>query len=54
MKSYEIDILEFAYEDMQLSKSFYEQQAENLGQYFISSILTDIKSLSFYKYVKMG
>ena len=48
MKSYEIDVLEFAYEDMQLSKSFYEYQAENLGQYFISSILTDIKSLSFY------
>jgi hypothetical protein len=48
MKSYEIDILEFAFEDMLLSKSFYEQQAENLGQYFISSILTDIESLSFY------
>ena len=37
MKSYKIDILEFAYEDMKLSKSFYEQQAENLGQYLLNS-----------------
>ncbi len=48
MKSYTIEILEFAYEDIELSKSFYEQQADNLGQYFTSSILTDVRSLSLY------
>ncbi len=48
MKTYELDILEFAYEDMRLSKSFYEQQSDNLGKYFINSILTDMESLSFY------
>ena len=48
MKTYEIDILEFVYEDMRLGKSFYERQVQNLGNYFINSIFSDIESLSFY------
>jgi len=48
MKTYEIVILEFAYEDMNSSKLFYDKQAVNLGKYFINSVLTDIESLSFY------
>jgi len=48
MKTYEIVILEFAYEDMNSSKHFYDKQAVNLGRYFVNSVLTDIESLSFY------
>jgi len=53
MKSYEVNILEFAYEDMRFGKSFYEQQSDNLGKYFINSILIDIESLSFYGGIHM-
>jgi len=53
MKTYKINILEFAYSDMRISKSFYEQQSKDLGKYFINSILTDIESLSFYGGIHM-
>jgi len=48
MRIYDIKILEFAYEDMNNSKLFYDKQSINLGRYFVNSILTDIESLSFY------
>ncbi|HIP58867.1 MAG TPA: type II toxin-antitoxin system RelE/ParE family toxin [Campylobacterales bacterium] len=48
MRAYKVDILEFAYEDMRLGKYFYNEQDENLGRYFVNSVLTDIESLSFY------
>ncbi len=48
MKIYKIKILEFAYEDMRDGEYFYKKQSENLGTYFVNSILNDIESLSFY------
>ena len=33
---------------MRLSKSFYEEQTHNLGNYFVNSVFADIESLSFY------
>ncbi len=53
MKTYKVDVLEFAYDDMRIGKSFYERQSSNLGKYFINSILTDIESLSFYGGIHM-
>jgi len=48
MKTYQVTILEFGYEDLNLGKSFYENQLSQLGNCFVNSILTDIESLSFY------
>jgi len=48
MRAYKIDILEFAYEDINNSKLFYDKQAVNLVRYSVNSVLTDIEFLSFY------
>jgi len=48
MKSYILFISELAQEDLKNAKSFYDEQAENLGDYFIDSLLVDLESLQFY------
>ncbi len=48
MKTYQVKVLSFAYEDIDRAKSFYDNQSQNLGRYFTDSILTDLESLSFY------
>ncbi len=48
MKNYRVEVLAFAYEDLFAAKQFYERQADNLGKYFLNSLLTDIESLSFF------
>ncbi len=48
MRNYSIEILSFGYEDLFTAKKFYERQTMNLGKYFMSSLLTDIESLTFF------
>lgn len=48
MKIREIFILEEALEDLQIGSDFYEEQEEGIGDYFSSSLLSDIKSLKIY------
>ncbi len=43
-----IRILAQAAEDLELGKAFYRVQDEGLGDYFTSSLLSDIRSLRFY------
>ena len=48
MKNYVLFLTELAKEDMKIGQQFYENQSENLGDYFIDSILMDLESLKFY------
>jgi hypothetical protein len=48
MKVREVFILEEALEDLQIGSDFYEEQEEGIGDYFSSSLLSDIKSLRLY------
>jgi len=48
MKSYLLSITKLAQKDLQDAKSFYDEQAENLGDYFIDSLFVDLDSLQFY------
>jgi hypothetical protein len=48
-----IRILNSAYNDLLVGRLFYENQAENLGEYFINSLLADIDSLVLYGGVHM-
>ncbi|OQY12768.1 MAG: hypothetical protein B6I31_02580 [Desulfobacteraceae bacterium 4572_19] len=43
-----IRILTSAYNDLKRGRLFYESQAENLGEYFFSTLFSDIDSLIFY------
>jgi hypothetical protein len=43
-----IRILESALQDLSAGRSFYESQAEGLGQYFLDSLFSDIDSLHLY------
>jgi len=43
-----IKILESATQDLVRGFTFYEEQSEGLGQYFLDSLFADIDSLSFY------
>jgi len=48
MKEYKVELTEFAQEDLQRAKEFYDLQADFLGNYFIDSIFIDLESLRFY------
>ena len=48
MKEYILSLTELAKADMKIGQSFYQSQSENLGDYFIDSILMDLESLKFY------
>jgi len=43
-----IRILESAKQDLLDGYSFYEKQREGLGEYFISTLFSDIESLRLY------
>ncbi|MGM0380809.1 MAG: type II toxin-antitoxin system RelE/ParE family toxin [bacterium] len=43
-----IEILDEAEQDLIKGYYFYEQQAEDLGNYFLDSLLSEIDSLEFY------
>ena len=43
-----IEILDEAENDIANGMSFYEKQRENLGNYFLDSIMSDIESLYIY------
>ena len=43
-----IKILSSAVEDLHLSRVFYEDQGEGLGEYFFDSLFSDIDSLVLY------
>jgi hypothetical protein len=43
-----IRILQSALDDLAHSADFYERQAEGLGSYFTSSLISDIDSLQLY------
>jgi len=40
-----IQLLTTAYNDLHKGRLFYENQAENLGEYFFDSLFSDIDSL---------
>lgn len=46
--SYSVKITPSAKKDLALAKEFYSKSNEQLGSYCISSLLLDIKRLSFY------
>jgi Tfp pilus assembly protein PilF len=48
MKNYALIFTELANEDLFIAKNFYDEQAQNLGAYFIQNLLLDIESLKFY------
>jgi plasmid stabilization system protein ParE len=48
MREYRLLFTELAQQDLYVAKNFYEEQACNLGDYFIDSILVDLESLKFY------
>jgi len=43
-----IEILTSAMDDLKAGRRFYEKQANNLGDYFLNSLLSDIDSLILY------
>lgn len=43
-----ISILSIAVKDIELGQSFYEQQQQSLGIYFLDSIFSDIDSLLIF------
>ncbi|PHS14763.1 MAG: hypothetical protein COA86_15320 [Kangiella sp.] len=43
-----IEILTSAIDDLKIGRCFYEKQADNLGDYFLNSVLSDIDSLNLY------
>jgi len=48
MKTYSLIFTELANRDLIDAKKFYETQAQNIGAYFIQSVLLDLESLKFY------
>jgi len=40
--------LEDAVEDIEVAKRFYESREEGVGEYFVTSILSDLESLALY------
>lgn len=48
MKLFEVLITEDALGDLERSRTFYEKQAIELGNYFFDSLIADIESLHFY------
>ena len=44
----QVQILDLAIEDLARGKSFYDSQEQNLGDYFLDTLLSDIDSLVLY------
>jgi plasmid stabilization system protein ParE len=43
-----IEILKSAADDLDAGRTFYEKQGEELGEYFLDSLFSDIDSLALY------
>ncbi len=48
MNSSKIILLEAAIEDLAIGRDFYDAREEGIGAYFITSLLSDITSLTLY------
>ena len=48
MQLYTVLTTEFALQDLESGRKFYEKQAPDLGDYFFDALVTDIESLHFY------
>lgn len=48
MTAYTVLTTEFAFQDLELSRQFYDKQAPKLGDYFFDALITDIESLHLY------
>jgi len=48
MKFYTVLTTEFALNDLEVGRLFYENQASLLGNYFFDALVIDIESLHFY------
>jgi plasmid stabilization system protein ParE len=46
--NFQVKISEYAKDDLETAYEFYETHANNLGQYFIDNILSEIEMLEFY------
>ena len=53
MKLYTVLTTEFALNDLEIGRIFYEKQASQLGDYFFDALVTDIESLRFYAGIHM-
>ena len=53
MKLYTVITTEFALDDLEAGRIFYEKQASRLGDYFFDSLVIDIESLHFYAGIHM-
>lgn len=53
MKLYTVLTTEFALNDLEAGRIFYEKQAPKLGDYFFDALVTDIESLQFYAGIHM-
>lgn len=48
MSSGKVILLEAAVADLEIGRDFYDAQEEGIGAYFITSLLSDITSLTLY------
>ncbi|MBN2824170.1 MAG: type II toxin-antitoxin system RelE/ParE family toxin [Campylobacterales bacterium] len=48
MKEYDLFFTQLAQQDLDIAKNFYDNQASNLGNYFIDSIFADLHALKLY------
>ena len=48
MISDKVILLEEAVEDLEIGRTFYDEQEEGIGAYFVASLLSDITSLHLY------
>jgi len=46
--SFQVNVSEYAKEDLTIAVNFYEKQARNLGKFFFDTIISEIEMLSFY------
>jgi len=48
MDCFKVITTQFALNDLQLGRAFYNRQSKELCDYFFDNLITDIESLSFY------
>jgi plasmid stabilization system protein ParE len=48
MKTRPVVVSEDAVADLGMARAFYDRQEEGLGRYFLSSLVSDLESLSFF------
>jgi len=48
MKVRPVVVSEEAVADIEMARAFYDRQEEGLGRYFVSSLVSELESLSFF------